>query len=266
MSKTIAVINEKGGVGKTTSILEVAYHLGELGKSTLVIDLDSQENATKRLLAEDMSKINEDQRITVYDILIDAKNKVSITDAIMPASESWKNTLILPSDCRLATIEPHLLNRINKEHILKNIISKIKNNFDFILIDLSPLMNILTINALVAADYYLLPTDLSTYSQKGMRTIIEVANMLKETGNNSNLELLGVFITSFQKGGSIAVRALLEDLQEEYKEKLLPIKIPDSVKVLESQRINKPVSLCSADCSVAMAYKDLAKILSDVRS
>ena len=99
-----------------------------------------------------------------------------------------------------------------------------------------------------------------------MRTIIEVANMLKETGNNPNLELLGVFITSFQKGGSIAVRALLEDLQEEYKEKLLPVRIPDSVKVLESQRMNKPVSLCSSDCSVAIAYKELAKYLNDVRS
>ena len=264
MAKTISLINEKGGVGKTTSLLEAAYHLGEKGHSILIVDLDSQENATKRILGESMDQPSPD-RITMFDILIDQKNKHSLQDVILPADESWKNTLVLPSDCRLATIEPHLINRINREYILKNILHKIKDNFDFILIDLSPSMNILTTNALVASDYYLLPTDLSSYSQKGMRTIIEIADMLKENGINHNLEMLGTFITSFQKGNSIAVKALLEDLKEEYKEKLLPVKIPDSVKVLESQRENKPVGLCFPDCTVSSAYKNLANILSETR-
>lgn len=261
MKRTIAVINEKGGVGKTTSILEIAYHLGNKGKKVLVIDLDSQENATKMLLGEGMNKQNETDRKTIFDLLIDTKNKVSISDVILPASDAWKNTLVLPSDCRLATVENHLHSRLNKEHILKNILSSIKDKFDYILIDLSPLMNILTVNAMVASDYYLVPTDLSAYSQKGMRTIHEVANVIKETGNNPKLELFGIFITSFQKGSSIAVKALMEDLKKEYKQKLLSVKIPDSVKVIESQRQSKPVSLVSHDSPVAVAYKELSQII-----
>lgn len=264
MNRTIAVLNEKGGVGKTTTIIELAFQLGNAGKNVLVVDLDSQENCTKMLLGKKMSESLDEGTVTVFDAFIDQKNKVNLVDLLIPAIEAWQNTLVLPSDCRLATVSDHLHSRLNKEHILKNILSKIKDNFDYILIDLSPLMNVLTINALVAADYYLVPTDLSVYSQKGMRTIHEVAAMIKESGNNPNLELLGVVVTSFQKGGSNAVRALLEELEEEYKDKLLSVRIPDSVKVIESQRQKSPVGLFAPESNVALAYKELSNIIEGV--
>jgi chromosome partitioning protein len=261
MTRTIAIVNEKGGVGKTTTIIELAFQLGNSGKSVLVVDLDSQENASKMLLGKSMSEIADEETKTIFDAFLDVKNKVQLDEIIKPAIEAWQNTLVLPSDCRLATISDHLHSRLNKEHILKGILSKIKDNFDYILIDLSPLMNVLTINALVAADYYLVPTDLSVYSQKGMRTIHEVAEMIKSSGNNPDLQLLGVFVTSFQKGGSNAVRALLDELEEEYKDKFLTVKVPDSVKVIESQRQKTPVGLFAPDSNVAVAYRELSTII-----
>lgn len=256
MGRIISILNEKGGVGKTTTVIESAFHAGSgLNLKCLVVDLDPQANATTMLTG------GQEHQLGAFDLLTDANFNASPLTALQAALDDWKNVCVLPADRRLGSIEVHLQSRINRDNILKRILEPLKAHFDLILIDLPPTVNALTVNALAASDGYLVPTDLSQYSRSAIRTIQDLVNLVKSNGINPNLEFMGVVVTSFQKGGSNAVRQLIEDLTEEYKEKLIPTRIPDSVKVTEAQAKKKPVGLIDPDGSVSIAYKELSRRL-----
>ena len=250
-------MNEKGGVGKTTTTLELAYqycnneNIFGPDKSCLVIDLDAQANATKMLSGQEHIP-------SVFDLLVSG---VDIYSLLKPSSKEWGRIVCLPSDRRLNEIDPFLMSKLNKETLLKRALEEIKDKFDLILIDLPPSISLLMINAFVAADAYLIPSDTSQYSKEGIKMVKRVADELIKTGNNPDLEFLGIVITSFQKGNSLAIRALLEDLNQEYKEKLLTTRIPDSVKVAESQEKRIPVGALDKDCSVSNAYREISKTI-----
>lgn len=253
MAKVVALLNQKGGVGKTTTTLECIYQAGgRLGKRCLVVDLDAQANATKMLTGQE-------GRPSLYDAMID--EGFDVRSILKPATEHWPNTLVLPADSRLGVIEPHLLQKLNRERILKTLLMPIREHFDLILIDLPPTINTLTVNALVAADAYLVPSDLSQYAKAGINMVKGLADRLRDSGNNPSLEFVGIVLTSFQKGGAIAVRQLVDELTAEYGDKLLPVRIPDSVKVTESQAVRRPAGAIDPESSVAKSYEQLVGVL-----
>jgi len=252
MAKVVSVVNRKGGVGKTTSIIEMLYQAGRMGKKTLAVDMDAQANATKMLTGQEWDP-------SLYDLMIGQRKDLTLRDVLKAASADWPGTLVLPANQQLGLIEPHLLTKMNREGILKNILAPIRDAFDLILIDLPPTINQLTVNALVASDAYIVPCDVSQYARDGVRAVKETADMIRETGNNPNLDFIGIFLTSFQKGGSHAVRALVADLVEEYGDKVLQTRVPDSVKVTESQKLRRPVGAIDPEHPVAMMYAQLVE-------
>jgi chromosome partitioning protein len=253
MNKTVAVLNEKGGVGKTTSIVEIAYHAGShFGKKVLVIDLDPQSNSTRMLVGNHETK-------SFYDLIT---NSASLAEVIVPAQDNWKNTLVFTANRQLGVIENQLTQKLSREFLLRKAIDPIKDKFDLILIDLPPTTNSLTVNALVAANGFIIPTDLSDFSSGGIELVKNLAETIASGGLNPTLKFIGIFITSFQKGGSIAVRQILSDLESAHKEYILPIRIPHSVKVTESHRSKIPVGQIEEENHpVNQSYRSLTGIV-----
>ena len=248
MGVVISFLNEKGGVGKTTTVLEFASILGMKGKKILMIDLDGQANLTQTLLAHEPEH-------TIADILLDDENELSVIDILYPARESWKNCVIIPSEPKLSIAEKLISEKINREMILKRIIDEVKDSFDFILLDLPPALNLVTLNALVTSDYYIIPTDLSEYSITGIRNVEEMVLKVKQSGLNKNILSLGILVTSFQKGISKSVRSFLQELSESFPRNYFQeIKIPHSTKVLDSQRSKIPLSSMLKEHPVSVAY------------
>lgn len=254
MGRVISIVNQKGGVGKTTSLVEMLFQAGNLGKKCLAVDLDPQSNATKMLTGEEWDP-------SVYDLLIGQNKALTLRDVVQPASQDWPNVIVLPASKMLGTVEPHLLTRMNRERVLKNLLAPVRDAFDLILIDLPPTVNQLTVNALVASDAYIVPTDVSEYARDGVRTVKDTADAIRESGNNPDLEFIGVFFTSFQKGGAHAVRQLVEDLVDDYGAKVLGTRVPDSVKVTESQKARRPVGALDPEHAVSRAYAQLMEVI-----
>jgi chromosome partitioning protein len=265
MSRVIAVVNEKGGVGKTTTVLELAFQAGAMGKGVLVIDMDSQANATKMLLGRMGSREEVDEK-GIFDLLIDEKNHLALHEVAKPATASWPNVLVVPSDNRVAGVDPFLQKRVAKDTILRKRLRPYREVFELILIDLGPRIDILTFNAMAAADYYLIPTDSSRFGLDAVRKIKEQAEIVKEV--NPNLELLGVFLAGLHKGGAIPVKAIIRDLMEEHGEKFWgELKVPHAVLVTASQEASKPAGLIDPKSPVSIQYRNLArKILEEGES
>lgn len=254
MGRVVAVVNEKGGVGKTTAVLECAYQAGAAGQLVLVVDCDAQANATRMLLGGMADGVAE--RLGLFDLMTSTRGP-ELAQVLAPAVDAWPSVMLVPADQRLGTIEAHLASRISREGILRRLLAPVREAFDLILLDLGPTIGVLTYNALVAADGYLVPTDLSRYSQAGMRTVRQVADMVRSSGANEALRFLGVFVAGFQKGISLSVRSLLSDLGDEYKDRLLETRIPHSVRVTDSQGLGQPVGRFAPDTPVGRSYRAL---------
>lgn len=254
MGKVITVVNSKGGVAKTTSILECAYHAGtSLGLKCLVIDSDPQCDATKMLTGKT-------HQPSMYELMTERIKDVR--EIIQPATNDWPNVAVIPSSSELSLVESYISAKLmERETILKKAIKPIVNLFDLILIDLPPTLTSLTVNALTASDSYLVPTDTGRFSENSIKKVKELADYLISQGHNKSLEFIGIFTTSFQKGNSLAIRKLLEDLKEEYNEKLLPFKINDTVKILEAQSKKIAVSSLDPENSASITYKNLTNFI-----
>lgn len=254
MTRIVSFLNEKGGCGKTTSVLECAYHLGSQGHKVLVADLDPQADATKMLVGDAKS------RPSLFDLLVEEEGELNPLQVLKAARNTWPGVLVLPADRRLASLDTALQSRVARDSILKTVLSPLLAHFSYILIDLPPALGIGSVNALVASTDYLIPTDRSEFSREGIPAVEKLVSVIKRE-HNPNLQCLGVFMTGFEKGGAHAVRALIEDLQAEYREKFLPIRISHSVKVIESQREKTPVGALSEDCGVSESYKKLVEVI-----
>lgn len=246
MSQVIAIVNEKGGAGKTTTIVECAYQAGIREKTVLVIDLDPQANLTDMVLGERLDP-------SIFDLFIGTKE---ILDVIKPASDHWPNVLVVPGSPRMATVDGHLGNRSAKDRILRKILLPIRDRFDLVLIDLGPAADYLTINALVAADVYHIPADLSEYTLAGVQTTMDLANDVIGSGANPTLRFSGVHISGFHKAHSHGVRNLSTKL-DALIGGTVSIRIPHSSKVIESQGQHKPVGMIDPDGRVSLAYQAL---------
>ena len=250
--RVLSFYNQKGGTGKSTLCCETAFILSKK-KKVLVIDLDAQCNSTK-LLCGDIPEQG------IYDLLVNEDDDQAFHQFLTAGKDAWGKVVVLASSKRLDTALPILQNRMNRDYVLKSIIDRALDFFDYILLDYPPQLNLLTINGLAASDGYILVQQPEEWSVDGARTIHNLAEKVKKN-LNPKLICLGVLINLVKKSNSIFVRSMIQDIEEEWKDKVFKSRIMDSVKVGEAKKLKKPVVLYSPDHKVANQFKGFVKEL-----
>lgn len=247
MPEIIVVANQKGGVGKTTTSINLAAALQRINYKTLLVDLDSQGNATSA------SGLNRSiEKTSVYDVLMGLKN---IEDCFVTSQHD--GFTLLPSNSDLMAAEIELLNTNNRESVLKEKINSISREFDYILIDSPPSMNILTLNALTAANEIIIPVQCEYYALEGMSGLLESIYKIKET-INPNLQIKGVLRTMFDSRNSLSVEVSAQ-LKKYFGDKLFWTFIPRNVRLAEAPSHGMSAVSYDPECLGSKAYLSLAK-------
>ncbi|HEX5455882.1 MAG TPA: ParA family protein [Candidatus Saccharimonadales bacterium] len=244
--KTIAVLNQKGGVGKTTTAINIAAYLAKEKKRVLLVDADPQGNATSGL-GIDSKKLDKN----LADLL---DGSVKATKAIIKTK--LKGLDILPCDGRLASAEVDLAGKQDREFALKKALEDVEA-YDYILIDCPPSLGLLTVNALAASDLVLIPVQAEYYALEGLSQLLQVMQKVRK-GLNPELELLGVIITMFDKRTSLA-RQVYNEIERHFGEKLFETVVPRNIRLAEAPSFGKPISEHDKWSKGARAYKKLTK-------
>ncbi|NQU65251.1 MAG: ParA family protein [SAR324 cluster bacterium] len=249
MGRVIAVSNQKGGVGKTTTCINLAASMAILGKEILLIDFDPQGNATSGigLVPNECSR----------NIYVALMRDSPIEQQIQPTS--IKRLSVIPANIDLTGAEVELVSVENRELRLKSIISTLKNSFDFIIIDCPPSLGLLTINALVAADSILIPLQCEYFAMEGISQLLVTINRIKET-LNPDIEIEGILPTMFDVRNNIS-RQVIEDVELHMKEYVLETVIPRNVRLCEAPSFGKPVFFYDRTSKGTVSYLKLAKEL-----
>lgn len=246
-SRVIAVINQKGGVGKSTTVINLSACLGENKKKVLVIDFDPQGNSTSGYGIE-----KEELEHDVYDVIL---HDYPIEDAIMETSEP--NVFIVPATIQLATAEIELVTAMARESVLKDAVNKVKDEFDYVFIDCPPSLGLLTINALIAANSLLIPIQCEYYALEGVAKLLESMQMVKRR-MNPDLEIFGVLMTMFDSRTTLS-KQVVDEVQEYFGKKMFKTIIPRNVKVSEAPSHGMPVVQYARVSKGSLAYMKLAK-------
>ncbi len=247
MGKVVSFTNKKGGVGKTTTVVNLAAYCAELGKKVLLIDLDSQGNATTGL-GFSKSALKK----SVYSVLIDEEK---VSSNILPTEVPLLD--ILPANVDLSGAEVDLVYKHSREAILKNALKEVKNNYDYIFIDCPPSLGLLTINAWVASDSVLIPLQSEYYALEGVSQLMNTISLVKQHLNPS-LVIEGVVITMYDGRATIS-KQITAEIKKFFKTKLYEIVIPRNIRLSEAPSHGKPISLYDPKCVGARAYKALAE-------
>ncbi len=247
MPEIIVVANQKGGVGKTTTSINLAAALQRINYKTLLVDLDSQGNATS---ASGLNRSTE--KASVYDVLMGLKN---IEDCFVTSEHD--GFTLLPSNSDLMAAEIEMLNVHNRESVLKEKINSISREFDYVLIDSPPSMNILTLNALTAANEIIIPVQCEYYALEGMSGLLESIYKIKETINPS-LQIKGVLRTMFDSRNSLSVEVSAQ-LKKYFGDKLFWTFIPRNVRLAEAPSHGMSAVSYDPECLGSKAYLSLAK-------
>jgi chromosome partitioning protein len=246
--KKICIFNQKGGVGKTTTNINLCAYLAMEGYKVLTIDIDPQGNTTSGL---GIDKRN--LEFSMYDVLT---ANVPLSDVILK-SELIQNLYIAPATMELAGAEVEVINRGDRETILLNEISKIQDDFDFIFIDCPPSLGVLTINALTAVDSVLIPIQCEFYALEGVGQLINTVQLVKKSLNKS-LEIEGVVMTMYDYRTNLS-NEVYEEVKKFFNEKVFKTTISRNIRLAEAPSFGLPVVLYDEKCKGADAYKALTK-------
>lgn len=246
-TKIIAILNQKGGVGKSTTAINLSAALGELNREVLLVDLDPQGNASSGLGIDQASV-----PCCVYDVL---KMAVDVQEAIIP--DVQKGLDVIPATINLAGAEIELSSEMARENRLKEALGKLRGRYDYIFIDCPPSLGLLTINALVAADSLLIPIQTEFYALEGVTKLLETMKLVKNLLNPS-LDIFGVLLTMYD-GRTTLSKDVAEQVRAYFKKKAFETMIPRTVKLSEAPSFGLPITQFDPSCKGALAYKDLAK-------
>ncbi|MBZ6527908.1 ParA family protein [Aerococcaceae bacterium DSM 111021] len=247
MSKMIAVGNQKGGVGKTTTTVNLGAALATLGKKVLIIDSDSQGNATSGLGVE-RSALD----ASLYEVLID---QVPIKDVIVETSQ--ENLSIVPSNIQLAAAELELVNIENRESRMKEAVASIRLNYDYILIDCPPSLGQLSINAFTASDTILIPVQAEYYALEGLTQLLNTIRLVQKTYNR-NFRIEGVLITMLDARTNLGFE-VMEEVRKYFHEKVYKTVIPRNIRLSEAPSYGQSVIEYDPRSRGAEMYVELAK-------
>jgi len=247
MAKIVSIINQKGGVGKTTTAVNLTAAVGALGKKALLVDIDPQGNSTSGF------GINK-RNITssTYDILI---NGVSAKESVIETK--FKNVSILPSDMNLAGAEVEMIALDNRESLLKKALNEVYEDYDFIFLDCPPSLGIITINALCASDTFLVPMQCEYYSLEGLAQLIATVRQVKRL-YNPHIEMEGVLFTMYDSRLNLTQQVAAE-VKKAFPKKVYSTAIPKNVRLSEAPSYGEPAMYYDRSSKGAKAYNDFAK-------
>lgn len=247
MTTVIAVTNQKGGVGKTTTAVNLAYFLSKLGKKTLLIDFDPQGNATSGLGIE-----KQELKFTMTDVMLEV---APLLDAIIPTK--YDNLSLAPTNSYLANTEVQLAQAEKRFTRLKAAIESVEGQFDVIIIDSPPSLSLLTVNGLIAAKHVLLPVQTEFYALEGLGQLLETMRLVRK-GMNPALELLGVLPTMIDSRTTLSSQ-VHEEIKKHFPGKVFNSVIPRNIRVAEAPSHGLPIGVYDKFSKGARAYKALAK-------
>ena len=246
MTKFISVTNQKGGVGKTTTAINLATSLAAINKNVLIIDSDPQGNASTGLGIS-----HNNRKPSLYEMIHEKKLiDEGINETIIPGLK------IITANTDLAAAEVELTNFNNREYVLKNIFRNL-NNFDFVFIDCPPALGLLTINSLVASNTALIPLQSEFFALEGLSALIKTIDLIKQNYNNA-LDIEGILLTMADKRNSLSY-LVEKDVRNHFGNKVYNTTIPRNVKVSEAPSHGKPAVVYDTQCAGSLAYIELAK-------
>ena len=246
-TKIMAIINQKGGVGKSTTAINLSAALGELGKQVLLVDLDPQGNSSSGLGIE-KSQVNN----CIYDVLL---NDVPIEEVIIP--DVCEGLDLVPATINLAGAEVELVAEMARENRLKDAVGSLRGKYDYVFIDCPPSLGLLTVNALVAADKLLIPIQCEFYALEGVTKLLDSMKRVK-TRLNPTLDIYGVLMTMYD-GRTTLSRQVVEEVRAYFGRLVFETQIPRTVKLSEAPSFGQPITLYDPSGKGAQSYMSLAK-------
>ena len=251
MSAVIVIANQKGGVGKTTTAINLGAALAELERRTLLMDMDPQ-SALSGAMGLDSNSLSQ----TIYDVLIDSGVPMrAIIRQVRP------NLDVAPSNIDLAAAEVELVSAMGREYILKEVIAPVRDEYDYVLIDAPPSLGLLTVNALTASDDVIIPLQCEYLALRGMRFLLETIEKVK-TKLNPELEIRGILPTMYNTR-TLHAQEVVEEIRSMFGDKVFDVVIRSSIRFAEAPLAHKPILEYDPDHAGAMAYRQLAEVIVD---
>jgi len=253
MGKVISVANQKGGVGKTTTTVNLATLLAKKGKKVLLIDTDPQGNATSGL------GVTKELEFSVYDILVgDTTFQETVQETAI------KNLKVCPSNISLAGAEVELVSMMSREQRLKTKLDEVKERFDFVLIDCPPSLGLITLNAFTASDSVLIPVQCEYFALEGLGQLLNTVNLVKKH-LNKNLEIEGALLTMYDARTNLS-NQVVKEVKKYFEDKVYKTVIPRNVRLSEAPSYGMPISIYDPKSKGAKAYEKFTKELLKINS